>query len=152
MMKAGYVILRYQPDLRKDHWFPIGIVAEARSPKSDEAAIVCFNEVVVEGVDELARDTLKNLSTVLRKDVQKCRDRLKPGEDFLEALRARKKWNLHFSVPQHDDVEAQDILDVAMDLFRRHVWARNEIRWTSEDDEKKITPRHLEYYQVKASA
>jgi hypothetical protein len=121
-MNVKVVLFRYQPNLAKDKWFPIGIVVERSVKQETEIAVVCLQQLNMQAtMSELAAAMLRDVPSILRKEVEGCRIRLKSKDDFLEALRAGNQWNFHFSVPEPASVEAEDILEAAFILFHKKV-------------------------------
>ncbi|HVS39232.1 MAG TPA: hypothetical protein VMS17_26990 [Gemmataceae bacterium] len=149
-MKLRYVVFRYQPDLSKDDWLPLGVVAECPSDDEPEIGVMCLESAEARGGSELAGAMLQNVPAILNEEVEKTRARLLPGEDFLEVLRAQNPWNFHFTVAQEQTVKAEDLQQATMDLFYRHVLRRPS---PSEAEPKRkpqkaIRPRRMESYVV----
>jgi hypothetical protein len=120
-MRFKFVVFRYQPDLSKDKWTPLGVVVENRVHDGTEIAVVCMQGIKIEGTSELSSAMLQDLAAILRREVEECRVRLRPGDDFLEILRARCPWNFHFTIPQEEQIRSDDILEAAVECFVKHV-------------------------------
>src|SRR4051794_16158967 len=109
-MDVNFAVLRYQPDLSKDDWIPLGIVTTSAIKEGTIIAVACLQSVEAEHASELARAILQDIPAVLRKEIESSCARFRPGDNFLEVLRASNPWNLHFSVPKRQSIAADDIL------------------------------------------
>ncbi len=120
-MRFKLVVFRYQSDLSRDQWTPLGVVIENRTADGTEIAVVCMQGVRIEGTSELTSAMLQDLPAILRRELDDCRVRLRPDDDFLEVLRARCPWNFHFTVPVEEEIATDDILEGAVESFVKHV-------------------------------
>jgi len=153
-MQVDFAVLRYQQTLNDDRWIPLGIVAATPFEHGTIVAVVCLQTVEVEGASELAGAILQDIPTVLRKEIEASCAKFKPGDDFLEILRAGNPWNLHFSVPQKEDRNADDILDAAMQLFYERV-VKSHVPTNGKrvtiPAARRIRPQRIEMYDFSVS-
>lgn len=155
-MQVKFVVFRYQPDLEMDKWVPLGVVAEYCYEEQVWLAVICLNTIAIDGVSDLASAMLQDVPTILRKEIDDSRARIRPGDDFLEVLRSRSPWNFHFSVPASATVQTDDIMQAAMELFNRHVWRSPSLalqqsrasNGTIHKPPMSIRPRSMEVYEV----
>ena len=123
-MKVQFIIFRFQPDLSKDEWVPLGIVAEDPSGECPYVVGVCYQSTPAQSASEVAAAILKDIPSLLRQEMMNQRDRI--DKDFLECLRAASPWSFHFSVPETAEAHAEELLEAGMSLFTRHVDKRAE--------------------------
>ena len=149
-MELSFVIFRYQPDLMKDDWLPLGVVAECQAGNETEIGVMCFASGEIPRSSELAAAMLRDVPAILNKEVEATRAQLRPGEDFLELLRARNPWNFHFTVSQKQTVDAENLQQATMQLFYRHVLRKYAPRDAEprREPRKTIWPRRMEAYEV----
>jgi hypothetical protein len=120
-MEVSFVIFRYQPDLTRDESVPLGVVATPASPDSADVVAACLQCAHAGGVSELASAMLQDVPAILLKELQESCARLRPGEDFLEVLRANSPWNFHFSVPETRTIQTDDLSQATTWLFHQFV-------------------------------
>ena len=147
-MHVKFVFLRYQPDLMKDEWLPLGIVAESPTVEGTEIGVLCLESVSIEGGSELASAMLEDAPAILRQEVEQTRARLRPSQDFLEVLRAGSPWNFHFSAPEQEELDSEGIQEATWELYRRHVLRRPGKVRTKGRPSTAIHPRRMEAYEV----
>ena len=150
-MNIQYVVFRYEPDLRKDEWIPLGVVAEHRiGATQTQAAVVCLRNLDTGETNEFAGAILRNIGDFVRLGVQESRGELLPQQDLLERLRDKHKWNFHFSAPQYLTVEHDELLRAAYELFGTEVLQKLSLRGLLSPSHSKetIRPQEVEVYDV----
>lgn len=140
----SYVVFRYQPDLNADDWIPLAVVVERSFDNGAEIGVMCLGEVEVEGASELSATMLKDVLAILTDEVTRTRARLRPGEDFLELLRAQNPWNFHFTAVETVNLGDKDIRQAAMMLFYDSVLGPQIQR----EAPTAIKPRRMEAFEV----
>ncbi|HUY88699.1 MAG TPA: hypothetical protein VMV10_08190 [Pirellulales bacterium] len=142
----SYVIFRYQPDLLRDDWAPLGVVVERSCDNGGaEIGVMCLSQAEVEGCSEIATAMLQGADAVLRNEVESTRARMGGTEDFLEALRAGSPWNFHFTPVASCNLDTDDIRQAAMILFYKHVILSQQ---TALPPTIAIKPRRMEGYEL----
>jgi len=150
-MNIHYVVFRYKPDLRKDDWIPLGLVAERHIGENEtEAAVVCLKNLDIDEKDEFMGAILRNIADFLRRGVERSRAELLPRQDLLEKLRDQHKRNFHFSVSREATVEHDALLPAAHDLFGKEVLQILSARGLLSPSPQRATihPQGLEMYRV----
>jgi hypothetical protein len=147
-----FLLFRYQADLVKEIWWPLGVVAERKRNDETQIAVVCLQrpigEIADKAVSVLAKSMLEDVPTILRQEIERCGKRFALGQDFLEELRSQNPWNFHFSVPRTEQLDANDVLVAALRLFEKHVIEPQQREKSLLRPNMAIRPQKMELFAV----